>query len=423
MPLTTAVQQENLRCLDVAFKQQWNLGQNILLCWCLHAEGVQVLVAPHYYLGQFSASLNDCDPVDRLEALNGRYIREMISGSRQLSSTDLKGAASRLQLRPVTISLTTALAPQIEVCQAVDLLIQRYSINYVTSRAVLLFDIVDFSLASPFEQTSQLNSLSYSLNVAHSRLQQQNSEINFSRTTTGDGYYVWHHQQSPRANLELFEFMVLVIAENAMAQRAAYSETSRGQVVPEIRTGFHIGSHFEFYQPEGLMPGMNSYIVGDVTIELARMLDLARPGQIFIGDFDTVIPTSHREGAYLIPVNSQHFVERAVKLMASLQGEMLAEKTIATMHCFLTGETGASGGKTARRFRITDKHGRSRNVYNLRINIRTVNDSESIILGKVNGELPKRQYRRKGDSNKANWLKTASELPSRSAAVITAIDD
>ncbi len=416
------VQQTNLRFLDNALKQHWNLGQNILLCWCLDPQGVQILLAPHYFLGHFSASLNDCDPVDRLEALNGRFIRELISGSRHLSNSDFHGAASRLQLKPTVIQLPVALVRSPAVYSAIDELIKRYSINYVKSRAVLLFDIVNFSVVSPFEQTSQLNSLSYSLNAAHNKLRKQNITVNFCRTTTGDGYYIWHEHDSPRANIELFQFMLLVIADNALAQRAAATDPSTGRIVPRIRTGFHIGSHFEFYQVEGLNPGMNRFIVGDVTIELARMLDLAGSGQIFIGEFDTVVPTSNREGAYLIQADTQHFVERTARQMTSLQGVKLFGEKVEAVHCFLTGDTGPSGGRTVRRFCITDKHGHSRNVYNLRINIHTGHGNKPVLLGQQDSELPKRHYRRRSDTRMTK-LKTLSDLRSRSGASIAAFED
>lgn len=415
------IQQANLRCIEQTLKKHWNLGQNIFLCWCLDGKGIQVLPAPHYFLGQFSTSLNDCDTVDRLEALNGRYIRDMISGPRQLSPDDFSGAASRLQLQPVTIQLPAPLAHKTSLFTAIDQMVQRYSINYVSSRAVLLFDIVDFSLVSPFEQTSQLNSLSYSMNSAHKKLLQQNIDIGFSRTTTGDGYYVWHTQTSPRANLELFQFMTLVIADNAFAHQAA--DKSYGQIIPRIRTGFHIGSHFEFNQVDGLKPGMTSFIVGDVTIELARMLELAGEGQIFIGDFDTVVPTSNREGAYLIPVDTQRFVERAVKVMTSLKGVTLSKERVDSIHCFLTGETGASGGETVRRFLITDKHGRSRNVYNLKIFIKKASGGKPMMLGQHDSYLPKRQYRRKSDRQGKVHKYSFTGLPARPGATISVLDD
>lgn len=417
------IQQANLRCLDKAFKQHWNCGENILLCWCLDGKGVQVLPAPHYFLGQFSAGLNEGGTIDRLDALNGNYIRELISGPRQLSPDDFAGAARRLQLSPITVQLPVPLAHKPELFSAIDEMIQRYSINFIDSRAVLLFDIVDFSLVSPFEQTSQLNSLSYSLNAAHNKLLQQNSNINFSRTTTGDGYYVWHKLNTPRANLELFEFMILVIADNAFAGKAVNADKKYGQIIPKIRAGFHIGSHFEFHQVDGMQPGHNSYIVGDVTIELARMLDLAGEGQIFIGDFDTLVPTSLREGAYLIPANSQRFTERAVKLMADLKDIKFANEEIESIHCFLTGETGASGGETVRRFRITDKHGQSRNVYNLKIFIIKAGNSKPVMLGHHDSYLPKRYYRRRGDNKAVVNRKSFGGLPARPGGSISISDD
>ena len=384
-----------LETLNSALQQHWKLGKNILLCWSPHPEGIQILLAPHYFLGQFSASLNNCDPDDRLEALNGRYVRQLISGSRMLSRTDFSGASSRLQLSPVVVPAADLALDDPKLLFQVDELFKRYSLNYVKRRAVLLLDIVDFSLASPFEQSSQLNSLSYSLNSALNKLRQQNSEISFCRSTTGDGYYIWHQQVGPKADLELFELMTLVVVDNALAQRAAADDNSSGTVVPKIRTGFHVGSHFEFYQVEGLNPTMNSFIVGDVTIELARMLELASPGQIVFGDFDTRVPTSYREGAYLLDADSQRFVEKGMKQITERTGLTLSGQTILEIHCFLTGETGASGGKTVRRFKLTDKHGRSRSVYNLRINIRTDGEEKPIILGLPVSRFSKRPARRR----------------------------
>lgn len=378
-----------LRFLDRTLKQHWNLGQNILLCWTQDALGVQFLVAPHFFLGNFTSSLTDCAPVDRLEALNGSFVRALISGPRYLPLDEFQGAASRLELIPLQVELPVQLILREAVVDAIDSMVRRYSITYVKSRAVLLFDIVNFSLVAPFEQTSQLNSLSYSLNSAHSKLRQNNIEVNFSRTTTGDGYYVWHQDDSPRGNMELFQFMLLVLADNAIAQRSAKPDRI-GQTVPKIRTGFHLGSHFEFYQVEGLKPGMNSFIVGDVTIELARMLDIAAPGQVFIGDFQTQVPTSGRESAYLITADTVRFVERATRQLQESAVMRLSGKQIKSLHCFLTGVTGASGGQSVRRFRITDKHGLSRNAYNLRVNIRVSDSHIPIILGLQENYLPNR---------------------------------
>jgi hypothetical protein len=389
-PEFTAAQRQVQLCeFEEALREQWRLGQNILLCWCVTEAGALLLVAPHYYLGNFSASLSDTSPTDRLDLLNGRFIRQLIAGRRLMSAEDLASTARRLQLTPTLIRSPISLAADAATLDAAEQLIKRYSISYVDSRAVLLLDIVDFSLYSPFEQTSQLNSLSYSLNSAYNKLLKNHIAIDFARTTTGDGFYIWNRELGPRAAVNLFSFMLLVIADNAIARRKA-----RGNLVPLLRTAFHLGSHFEFYQVEGINPTLHSYIVGDVTIELARMVDIAIPGQIFIGDFTTMAPTSARVDAFPIEVDSQRFVERAARHLQNLHGIELSGERIEAMHCQLTGETGVSAGQRARRFRITDKHGRSRHAYNLRINIHTSGGSAPLILGIQGYYLPKPDGRR-----------------------------
>lgn len=380
-----------LHALEEALRRQWRLGQNIVLCWCAQADGVHVLVAPHYYLGNFSASLSDSSPTDRLDLLNGRFIRQLIAGRRLMSGEDFFSTAKRLRLEPILIPSPITASGDVAVLEAAERMVKRYSISYVESRAVLLFDVVDFSLFSPFEQTSQLNSLSYSLNSASSKLRRKKIAVDFARTTTGDGFYVWNRALGPRANMELFLFMLVAIADNAIARRRA-----RGNTVPLLRTAFHIGSHFEFSQVEGLNPTLYSYIVGEVTIELARMVDIARPGQIFVGDFNTRVPTSGREEAFLIDVDSSHFVQRAGKHLEMLRGLEFSGEQVSSIHCQLTGETGVSAGQSVRRFRITDKHGRSRHAYNLRINIH-VGDGQTaagkggrpLLLGIQGSDLPK----------------------------------
>lgn len=380
------IQRTNLCLLEDALRDQWRLGQNILLCWCPRPTGVDLLVVPHYYLGQFSASLGDASPDDRLDLLNGRFLRQLISGRRQMRPDEFAGTARRLELTPTSVELPISLLEDPLALEAAEQLIKRFSISHVPHRSVLLFDIADFSLFSPFEQASQLNSLSYSLNSAYSKLRKRNIDVQFARTTTGDGFYIWHREISPRANLELFQFMLVVIADNAIARRKAHNRT-----VPALRTAFHTGSHYEFSQVDGVNPTLYSYIVGDVTIELARMVELARPGQIFVGEFATRVPTSAREGAFLIDVDSQRFVERVGKHLEQLRGLELSGEQIEFMHCFLTGETGPSAGHSARRYRIVDKHGRSRHAFNLRINIHT--GGRPLIMGMQEGRSHTERWR------------------------------
>ena len=83
--------------------------------------------------------------------------------------------------------------------EIIEKMIKRYSITYVPNRGVSLFDIVGFSLLTPFEQMMQLNSLSYSLNSAQAKLLTKRIGVDFSRTTTGDGFYIWNRNLTSKA--------------------------------------------------------------------------------------------------------------------------------------------------------------------------------------------------------------------------------
>ena len=109
--------------------------------------------------------------------------------------------------------------------EIIEKMIKRYSISYVPNRGVSLFDIVGFSLLTPFEQMMQLNSLSYSLNSAQSKLLTKRIGVDFSRTTTGDGFYIWNRNLSLEGNINLYHFMQLVLADNAIAHKKARRNT------------------------------------------------------------------------------------------------------------------------------------------------------------------------------------------------------
>ena len=252
-------------------------------------------------------------------------------------------------------------------------MVKRYSITYVPNRGVSLFDIVGFSLLSPFEQMMQLNSLSYSLNSAQSKLLSKRIGVDFSRTTTGDGFYIWNRNLTLEGNINLYHFMQLVLADNAIAHKKAQHNN-----VPRLRACFHVGSSYEFHQAEGLNPTLYNYIVGDVTVELARMIERALPGQILVGDFRTEMPADRQSGA--LPVDSVDFVDMATRTVGQLAGIELSGERVDAIRCYLTGPRLTNGEFTVRRIVINDKHGISRRVYNAKVNIYRQN-AEPILLG------------------------------------------
>ena len=397
------VQRGNLKALETTLRRQWRMGQNIVLCWSSDERGVLVIFVPHYFLGNYCAD-GDINTDD--SRANEVFIRDLISGQRRKTREALFAVSARLDVSPTFIKLDSALSEEPQVLQAVEQVIKRYGLSYVENRAVILFDIVDFSLYTPFEQASQLNSLSYSLNSAYNKLLAQGIEINFARTTTGDGYYVWNRDFSPSANQDLFVFMLLVVADNTVAQVA-----SKGHTVPVIRTGYHIGGHYELYQAEGVNPSVFSYIVGDVTIDLARMLDLAQANQVLIGEF-------HCEPARwgtntvksITAVSAVTFINACSRMLPSMQGILLSGKSIDAISCRLTEGVDADGDMRPRRFRIVDKHGLSRCAYNLQIDIDLA--GKKLSLGLDQDELPVRPT---ATANEQRSAKTIEAAPSAEA--------
>jgi hypothetical protein len=258
----------------------WNLGRNLVLGWCPAGDGVELLVVPHYIIA------GGLDPAqersDRAAGNPQAFIQDLLGGDKQLTPEIMHSRCEALGFPPTPVKLD---ADAGLMAGEISEIVKRYGITYVGDRAVTLFDIVGFSLFSPLEQVTQLNSLSYSVNAAHSKMLSKKIYISFARTTTGDGFYIWNRDRSIQANINLYHFMHLVLADNAIARAK-----STGNVTPLLRADFHVGGHYEFYQSEGLNPTIYSYIVGDVTIELARLIERTVPGQVVVGDFDVPMP-------------------------------------------------------------------------------------------------------------------------------------
>ena len=371
----TPVQQERLENLEHTLRDVWELGRNIILLWSPRGNGIVTLVIPHYAIVQDDGSTvvvpGSGEPPDTM-------IQEIVSGPKLQTLERIGEIAEALGFEPQLIELGFEPGPDLSL-DAIDSMVKRYSLSYVNDRAVALFDIVGFSLYSPLEQVAQLNSLSYSVNAAHSRMLSKKIDISFARTTTGDGFYVWNRDRSMQANINLYHFMHLVLADNALARAK-----SEGNVAPLLPTSFHVGGHYEFYQAEGLNPTIYSYIVGEVTIELARLLERAVPGQVVVGDFQ--VPMPDLETKETRRVDSIQFIEKTQQTLANLNGMELSGEEIDSIKCYLTGERGGDDSFSIKKYRVTDKHGLTRNAYNAKINIYRQN-AAPIFLGVQDGEL------------------------------------
>lgn len=368
-------ERSDLIYLDKCLHQLWGLGQNVILSWCAEDEGLSLIVIPHYAVAQLSQQSRRDAVASGGEDQGGPsedFFKALLSGRRRLSSRQMDNVVRLLGVEKTHLPLRATLAQNPAHATIIEKMIKRYSITYVPTRAVALFDIVGFSLLSPFEQMTQLNSLSYSLNSAQSKLLDKKIGVDFARSTTGDGFYIWNRDLDLEANINLYHLMYLVLADNAIARHKAVSNT-----VPKLRACFHIGSSYEFHQSEGLNPTLYHYIVGDVTVELARMIDRALPNQILVGDFHVAI---NRGDGGTINVDAMDFVLRATNNLAQLSGMELSGERVDAIKCYLTGTRLNNGEFTVRRITVNDKHGISRQVYNAKANIYRRN-ADPILLG------------------------------------------
>lgn len=372
-------QRSNLVHIERCLHQHWALGQNNILSWAPTDDGLLILVVPHYAIAEYTSPQTDSNA----PKISAKFITELISGDRQLTAQQMQKVSRLLQVEPALVTLREPLSGGRGETQIIDKMIRRYGINFVASRAVTLFDIVGFGLLTPFEQMTQLNSLSYSLNSAHAKMLEQDIGIDFARSTTGDGFYIWNRDEGLEANVNLYHFMHIVLAGNAIAQSKTESKA-----VPRLRACFHVGACYEFNQAEGLNPTMHDFIVGEVTIELARMIDAAMPGQILVGDFSADVEDDQddhvRTQANLDAVT---FLQRAQGNLSKLSGMEFSGERITAIKCYLTGEDAGDGQFNIRRLHIKDKHGFSRVAFNAKVNIYR-EGAQPIFLGIEDKKLP-----------------------------------
>jgi hypothetical protein len=369
--MSEAKLREHIVVLDQLLYGLWNLGENLVFGWTPLPQGLRLLVAPHPLLTEFAQGGSTPAESQR----RAQLLDELLATQKHLSAQQFDRMSAELGLEPHTVTL--GFDPEAGLgLELISALISRYGIRLVEDRAVILFDAVGFSLLSPLQQVVQLNSLSCSVNAAYARLLDREININFARTTTGDGFYIWNRMRGIEANVELYQLMQFVLADNALARERA----RRPDSVPRLRACFHVGSHYEFHQSEGLNPTSFSYLVGQVTIELARMIERALPGQILVGKFNTLMHDEN-DGA-IKRMASIDFVERTRKPLHHLHGLKLAGAEIDEIACYLTGrqQEGETEDFGISEFEIADKHGLPHRVYNAKINIHR-REGEPIYLG------------------------------------------
>lgn len=362
--------------LDRELHRLWGLGRNIILSWTPVTNGIRVLVIPHYILGEMAGK-------DAGGGGDLAFVDAVIAGNTLSDDETFDTVAKYFGYEPLLIALSFQPGTHLTT-DLMEAVVRRYSISYIPNGAVALFDIVGFSLFSALEQVTQLNSLAYSVNASYSKMLAKNLDIQFARSTTGDGFYIWNRDRSIESNVNLYHLMHMVLADNAIARSKGKENTT-----PRLRAAFHVGPHYEFFQSEGLSPTVYSYIVGDVTIELARMIDHALPGQILVGDF--WVDMRERVTGEIQRISTTEFIDRTRQSLSNLEGMVLSGENVESIQCYLTGERLPAGEFGIKRYMLIDKHGRSRQVYNAKVNIYR-SGAKPIYLGFQTGDLDGFRY-------------------------------
>ena len=347
---------QELDRLDDRLFTIWNLGDNVLLAWT-HGDGELLFLSVRHYA--IPESVHAAGNSRAREALS--FIDEVLSGPKYLAPAKFKRVCRAFHATPEAVRVAFRVEDETLAALISDM-VRRYGVSLVRNRAVMLLDAVEFSLQSPLDQMAMLNSLAYSVNSAYGQLMAKDIRIDFARTTTGDGFYIWNRATTPEANTELYKLMMMILADNAVAHRKA-----RSSWVPKLRAAFHVGEHYEFHQVEGLNPTNFSYIVGQVTVDLARMLDGALPGQILLGDFVTQVGGNGKGRS--LRYNTLDFVKNTAATLDQLNGLDISGGRIENIRCYLTGRSLGSGRYLVNRYHLRDKHGTMRTVYNAKINI------------------------------------------------------
>ncbi len=340
-----------LRQLDSHLNPLWALGRNAILAWTPLPTGLRIIVLP----------------VTELLRQVARHGGGLLRGPRHIDGERFQRIAQQVGCEPLEIIAPLRIGPHKTQVpwETVERLIRRYSISETSHRAVVLFDIVGFSKAEPIRQIGQLNALEYAITIAHQRTRTLGIDVDVARSTTGDGFYIWNRRLGLMADAYLFLLTLLILGEVHVAR-----SVDRDGLIPVLRTAFSIGRHYAYHQIEGLSPRGYDYIVGEVTISLARLMTRTAPHQILLGDFERPLHDHGRD-----QVSSAGFIERAGRIVNQVRGLRIDDCAVTAIRL----DIGASAGGGPAPIRFTDKHG----LPHLAHNVQAVIDRKGlpILLG------------------------------------------
>ena len=322
--------------LELSLGKIFAHGANLVVGWHLAANGIKVLHLPSY----------------ALSATPG-FSAESLKPSKFVKTEAEFHRLSNLGARVSSVNLSFDIANEAHAIAAIDRVMSRFSITHHAWRCVSLFDMVEFSKYEPFDQITLITHIT----VAAEKCRQLELPVDVSMTTTGDGFYVWNDRVGFGADVALYTVTMLALIYNYAALGVA-----RNAAVPNLRCCIGFGEHYEYFQHRADARDPLCFIVGDVTIELARMMSAAVDNQILIG--------SHRRRAKDGRIiDTPRFVNLAQSGLDRLIGTQIPGGKIAGIKSYLTGERVMDDDYSVKHYDAVDKHDFRHGCFNAKLNV------------------------------------------------------
>ena len=362
---------ENRRELEAHFRKISNLGANVIVGWRSLPKKIQIFYVPSFSLPVIAKTRGDLLRLDR-------YVDTQEKGA-------LLVAAG---CRETTLALKHNIGKNDTHIQEVNNIIRYFSVTQFDSRAVALFDMVSFSVHSPHEQITHVSVLSYYIKLAAARCRSLGMPIEICLTTTGDGFYVWNSHEGLDADIVLFCTVVLALGYMYAARQMTEMSVAS---VPRLRCAVHFGSHYEYYQGGTAAAEAGGYIVGDVTISLARLMSKAVSSQLLVGS--TFLPLGDKDEKWKEILGTDEidcltFIALAQAELTKFKGLPVPSGKISSAKVYFTGPRMSEDTFAIRKYYVKDKHGIEHPCFNAKLEI-ICNTGDNVTFGFVDEDLGK----------------------------------
>jgi hypothetical protein len=351
----------SLGALHQTLYSLWQFGGNALIAWAPTRLGIEVLTVP------------------KIRLFNTQSLpRRVFLGERLMGRQTFAEVADAFGIQPIELRLDQPVGDGADALPpaTVEQVFNNFAVTKTEHRAVVLLDIVGFTRFSPEEQASQLATLEFALNIAIEAAREQGLPLDIARSTTGDGFYLWNREKGVAADVNLFATLVMFMTYHSLLRRRVKVVAA----VPTLRTAISIGSHYNYRQPNRDGTQNTEFIVGDVTISLARLIQSTSAEQIVVGDFQRPDDQSER----LIPADG--FIQLVGEQLAGVKGLSILGNPLQRFAFYLTGPRQDDGGFGIQKLKIVDKHGFEHFGYNGKINI-FLESGESFYCGLQHADL------------------------------------